>query len=83
MRLDEIIERVKALEIKFTSLEENVLPRFNYVIEEFHGIISLLIKLNNPNLGSEEFNDLLAQIESDIENLNERFESPRQSDKQE
>ena len=83
MRLDEIIDRVNALEESFTTLGKNVIPRYDLVIKEFPGIISLLIKLNDPNLDSEKFNDLLAQVETDLESLNERLELSLQSDKQE
>ena len=68
LRLTEIIESVK-------TLEESVKPSYKVVAEELNGIISQLIKLHDTQLNREEFNEILAQVEIDLENMSQKVES--------
>ena len=68
LRLTEIIESVK-------TLEESVKPSYKLVAEELNGIISQLIKLHDSQLNREEFNEILAQVETDLENMSQKVES--------
>ncbi len=68
LRLTEIIESVK-------TLEESVKPSYKVVAEELNGIISQLIKLHDSQLDREEFNEILAQVETDLEIMSQKVES--------
>ena len=75
MRFVELIKRVDTIEESLTALEKSVSPSYIFVAEELNEIISLLIKLNDPKLNPEKFNEILAQVESDFEILSKKVES--------
>ena len=43
--------------------------------EELNGIISQLIKLHDSQLDRGEFNEILAQVETDLEIMSQKVES--------